>query len=741
MKKQKFDLTVVAPCFNEESNLKTLCKRLINTFKKRNIHGQIVLVNDCSTDNTGAVINDLVKSEPEIIKGVHHEYNQGLSAGWDTGIKNADGQYVCFIDADLQNPPEEVGKLYRELIFSNVDMVQGSRSTIGRLKDSRYILSRGLNILLNLLFDMHAKDNKSGFVIASKNVMQQVLYRRKDYKFFHTFITISARSKGFSIKEVETLFQNRNAGQSFIPKLPLKLIKDVLVDLYKGFIEFRISPDTKDHLDEFLNKNPCQAKHHYTGFRKFLLDLYFATSPLHKWMITSRSKKMYLSLKQTEWLSKEKIKELQEFKLQRLINHCYQHVPYYREIFDQNSIQPDEIKSIEDLTQLPMINKSDVRENLYFDLFADNHVKNDLYKISTSGSTGEPFVTFADRMQLEMRFATTLRALEWTGWNFGDKQARLWHQTIGMSITQIIREKVDAWFMKRLFVPAYEMKDSNLKSFVKKIARHNPVLVDGYAESFNFLAQYINKNEIPGFKPKAIMTSAQVMPEQVRKIIEEKFTCKVFDKYGSREFSGIAYECDHQNGHHIMAESYIVEIIKDGRPAKPGEIGEVLITDLNNYSVPLIRYRIGDLATAVDNNNTCSCGRGLPLIGKIEGRSQAIVVGTNNTWIPGTFFAHYFKEYDYAVRQYQIVQEKLNEIDLKIIKGEQFNTIEMNKIVEGLMKFLGEAMKINVVYVDEIPLVKTGKRTAIISKLNLDFQNLNGLEFNESKEEDFASHT
>ena len=127
-------------------------------------------------------------------------------------------------------------------------------------------------------------------------------------------------------------------------------------------------------------------------------------------------------------------------------------------------------------------------------------------------------------------------------------------------------------------------------------------------------------------------------------------------------------------------------------------------------------------------------GRGLPMIGKIEGRSQAIVVGTNNTWIPGTFFEHYFKEYDYAVRQYQIVQNTLEEIDLKIIKGEQFNEAEMENIVEGLKKFLGETMKINVVYVDEIPLVRTGKRTAIVSKLNLDFQNLTGLEANEIKE-------
>lgn len=732
MTTEKYDLTVIAPCYNEEANVDTLSTRLIATFNKHGIKGQVVLVNDCSTDSTAEKINALDANHPEV-KAIHHSQNKGLTGGWDTGITHADGRYVCFIDADLQNPPEEVWRLYREITFTHADLVQGSRSIIGRLKDGRYILSRGLNFMLNCLFGMNLEDNKSGFVIALKENMQQMLYRRFKYDYFHTFISISAKAKGFSIRQIETLFQNRNAGESFIPSVPAMLVFKVLWDLVKGFIEFRLFPDTKDHLTEFLKKNPVEKDVEHKGFRKFLVDLYFATSPLHKWMITSRAKKMYKSLKKTEWLSPEKIKELQELKLRRLINHCYYHVPFYRERFDEKGISPDDIQTIEDLPKLGFLSKDDVRGNLYFDLFADNHKKEDLYKISTSGSTGEPFVTYADRMQLEMRFATTLRALEWTGWNFGDRQTRLWHQTIGMSISQVIREFIDAWFMKRQFIPAYEMSDDSLKDFVKKITKHKPVLVDGYAESFNFLAQYIQKYDMPGFKPKAIMTSAQAMPEHVREMIEDKFDCKVFDKYGSREFSGIAYECDHQNGHHVMAESYIVEIVKDGRPAEPGEIGEVIITDLNNYSVPFVRYRIGDLAVAVDNSTPCSCGRGLPMIGKIEGRSQAVIVGANKSWIPGTFFAHYFKEYDYAVRQYQIVQTKLGSITLKIIKGEQFSEVAEQEIVTGLYKFLGDDMEIITEYVDEIPLVRTGKRTAVVSELKLDFQNLSGMDINKSE--------
>src|SRR6516225_5053080 len=233
-----------------------------------------------------------------------------------------------------------------------------------------------------------------------------------------------------------------------------------------------------------------------------------------------------------------------------------------------------------------------------------------MLKITTSGSTGEPFVCYADKYQLEMRWAATLRAMEWTGYRFGDRQARLWHQTIGMSLGQIIRERIDAVFSRRIFIPAYEMSDNNLPRSMEKLRKFRPVLIDGYPELFNFLAHYIKQHGLQGVRPKGIISSAQTLPDQSRQVIEEAFQCRVFDKYGSREFSGIAYESQGHDGHLVVAENYIVEILKEGRPAKPGELGEVVITDLNNRCMPLIRYRVGDLAVAIDNTVPSPCGRG-----------------------------------------------------------------------------------------------------------------------------------
>jgi len=721
----QYEISVVVPCYNESENAIALVERLQQVFEKYNLSGQVVLVNDASKDETGKIIDGLAARYQNVL-AVHHQENRGIAGGWQTGLDHSQGKYICLIDADLQYLPEEVWRLYREIEASRVDMVQGFRSTIERLRDSRYLFSKTLNILLNTCFNMSLRDNKSGFVIARRDTLEDILKHRFRYYYFNTFIAVAAKAKGYSIREVETLFKNRNLGTSYIQGFPLKLILKVFADILTAFFEYNLfNSPRKEDFETFIERNPVvHPIETYKGWRRLLFELYFITMPLHKWKITSTAKQYYYLLKKSEWLSADQIRKLQQIRLRHLIRHIYHHVPYYSNLMQSLHLTPEDIQTIEDLQKLPLLGKEVIRENLYFDLFADNHKKDEMLKIATSGSTGEPFVTYADRHQLEMRWATTLRATEWTGWRFGDKQARLWHQTLGMTPLQVFKEYLDAWLMRRMFIPAYEMSEANLIDTFNRLKRFNPVLIDGYAESFNFLAHYAKNHQVTDLKVKAIMSSAQIMPPQIRQSIEHAFSTSVFDKYGSREFSGIAYECDHHQGHHVMAESYIVEILKDGRPAKPGEIGEVVITDLNNFSVPLIRYRLGDLAMAMDANELCTCGRGLPRIGQIEGRAQALVFCANGTWLPGTFFAHFFKDYDYAVRQYQVIQEEKGAIDLKIVPESQYSAVVISEILDKLRGFMGETMKINVQLVDEIPLVKTGKRTGVISRLKFDFQKI-----------------
>jgi phenylacetate-CoA ligase len=290
-----------------------------------------------------------------------------------------------------------------------------------------------------------------------------------------------------------------------------------------------------------------------------------------------------------------------------------------------------------------------------------------------------------------------------------------------MSPVQALKEKIDALFMRRKFIPAFEMTEESIQRLIATIEKFKPVLMDGYAESLNLIS--LVSSTTATHSPKAVMSSAQQLTDLTIGRIESQFGAKVLDKYGSREFSGIAYQCLNSANHHVQDESYIIEILVDGRIALPGEIGEVVITDLNNFSMPLIRYRIGDLAKAV-KQEACSCGRSHKQIGEITGRTQALIACKNGVWLPGTFFAHFFKDYDFAIRHYQVMQEKVGGFEVRVVPNYQFNESLEGKIIRELHTYAGQETLIKVVLVDEIPLLKTGKRTPVISRVPYDFQDI-----------------
>jgi len=444
--------------------------------------------------------------------------------------------------------------------------------------------------------------------------------------------------------------------------------------------------------------------------------------PLHAWLIRGRHvRRLLMELRESQFFSENALRDLQLQRLRAIVKHHYETSQFFRQRLDDLRIEPNQILSLEDLSKLPFLSKDDVRENLLNGLLSSDVPEAHRIRIATSGSTGVPLTIYANREQLEARFAATLRALEWTGWRFGDRQVRLWHQSLGMSRLQTLREHADALLLRRKFIRAFEISDRNIESCISKISRHRPVLIDGYAESLNFLASYVSVKAKEEIRPRAVMSSAQALPIGTRREIEQGFQTEVFDKYGSREFSGIAYECQSHSGHHVVEECYIVELLVDGRPARPGEIGEVVVTDLLNRATPMIRYRIGDLAEAMPQNPPCSCGRPHFRIGEIAGRSQAIVHCANGVWLPGTFFAHFFKEFDSIIKFFQIEQSQKGSFKLNIVEGPNSSDGDVAKMISDLRKFVGDT-KIQINRVMEIPLLQTGKRSPVISSISEDFQ-------------------
>jgi phenylacetate-CoA ligase len=722
MNAQPVALSVVVPCYNEEFNIPELTARVLATFDAGKIIGELVLVDDGSKDGTARVIREQALLHPGLVSGQFHAKNAGLAAAWRTGVAATRGTHVAVLDADLQYQPEDVLRLLRTLLDHSVDVVQGWRSAVGREKGNRYYLSRGFNALLNGAFGMNLQDNKSGFVCCAKEVMQDLLTFEGSYHYWQSFIMVAAHAKGYSYREVETLFENRKQGTSFLEGKAYGAAAKSLVDLGKAVWEYRFNREPHDVARQFLRKHavpvaePPSKAAHPARWR-----VYMSTFERTHWMITKEVERFYEILNATQWLSPAQIRELQDEKLRRLVRHAYRTVPYYRVSMQERKLRPEDIRGQDDLHKLPLLTKDQVKKHLYFDMMEEGVSHSEILKVTTSGSTGEPFVCYANREQLEFRWAATLRSQEWTGYRFGDPTVRLWHQTIGMNRVQSAQEYADAYLSNRTFIPVFEMTDGSLEQMIRLIERKQPVLIDGYAEALDFLAQFISARGGLDFQPKALMSSAQTLPQKSREVIEQAFGCKVFDKYGSREFSGIAYESDAHSGHLVVAEGYIVEVLVDGRPAQPGEVGEVVITDLNNYCMPFIRYRIGDLAEAMPQDLS-PCGRGLPRLGAIQGRVQSIIQGTDGHFVPGTFFAHALKEYDYAIQRFQVVQEVAGAIRFRVVKGGRYSDDVMDEVKRLIRRYLGEELRIDVEFVENIEMVRTGKRLASISKLAIDFQ-------------------
>ncbi|TMA30780.1 MAG: glycosyltransferase [Deltaproteobacteria bacterium] len=378
------ELSVLIPCYNEEGNLPELVERTERVFERRGITGEIILVDDGSEDGTGAEIDTLAATRPGVI-ALHHPTNRGMAAAWKSALERSRGRYVLTIDADLQYQPEAIAQLHREMCFSKADLVQGWRSPLERnTSDIRYYLSRGLDYLLKIAFDMQQHDVKSGFVIYKREVFEEILAHAPGYFYFQTFVAVAAKAKGFSIRQVETLFEQRRAGRSFIGRLPVGVIARTFVDLGRALFEFRFREPKDQSLALAVADRAAPTSNDEPWRRRYDLA-YRALIPVHHWAISRNAPRYLDELRRTQWLPREQIEHLQLRRLRRLVQHASEHVGYYRELFLTAGITPDSIRTLDDLRRIPVLSKQALRENLYFDLLSDNHDKQKIQKIVTSG--------------------------------------------------------------------------------------------------------------------------------------------------------------------------------------------------------------------------------------------------------------------------------------------------------------------------------------------------------------------
>lgn len=238
---ERIELSVLVPCFNEEANIPELIERLDKTFANGGLIGEVVLVDDGSSDRTWEVIQ-AEAARHAFITPVRHERNRGLTQAWRSALEASRGRLVCVIDADLQYQPEDILRLKSTLDQTDCDIVQGWRSLAGRKRDHRYYWSRGLNWILNRVFGTRLRDVKSGFVVCPTEILTDLMSFRGQYAYWQCFLMVAAHAKGYSYQEIETVFAERRAGTSFLANIPVKVIFRVLLDLVPAIREYRVSP-------------------------------------------------------------------------------------------------------------------------------------------------------------------------------------------------------------------------------------------------------------------------------------------------------------------------------------------------------------------------------------------------------------------------------------------------------------------------------------------------------------------
>lgn len=428
-------------------------------------------------------------------------------------------------------------------------------------------------------------------------------------------------------------------------------------------------------------------------------------------------------LEQSQWWDRETLRQYQWKKIKAILNFAFKNNSFYRKRFDELDVHPRCINDFSDVAKIPILTKDDVNKNLP-DLISSGHSPKTLVCDNTSGSTGRNLIFYNDRNTLDWMTAAVLRNMAWYNVGFGDKRIILWGSLINDPFRQRLYMKARNFLLREQLVSSYELDAQRLALLVSRIRSHKPKALIGYVSALEILAQFIQKHGLHDVRVPAVVPAAETLFEDQRQLFENAFHGEVFNRYGCHEFNGIAHECSAHDGMHINAETVYVEVLKNGRPAAPGEIGEIVITDLENFGAPFIRYRMEDLGALKED--ACRCGRGLPLLKAVEGRVYDLVSCPNGTIQTGTFFCKITRSVE-GIEQFQVIQESKERIRLKLVTNKAFHPDSFSFLRNNIKLHCGQAMDVVFDLVKHIETLKSGKRRYIISLQNRDKTDLPGL--------------
>ncbi len=418
------------------------------------------------------------------------------------------------------------------------------------------------------------------------------------------------------------------------------------------------------------------------------------------------------AMEQSQYWPRARLEELRVERLRALLRHAGAYVPYYRELFARIGFDAGGDIGLDDLARLPLLDKATIRAHA--DALKSAQARG-LARFNTGGSSGEPLIFYIGNERVSHDVAAKWRATRWWGVDVGDPEIVLWGSPIELGAQDRMRQWRDR-IMRTVLLPAFEMSPAKVDGFIAHMRVRRPRMLFGYPSAFAHIATHARERGIAlddlGIRV-AFVTSERLYPHQ-RELIENVFGCPVANGYGGRDAGFIAHQCP-AGGMHLTHEDIIVEIVDgQGKPLPVGERGEIVVTHLATRDFPFIRYRTGDIGVLDDG--ACVCGRTLPLLREIEGRSTDFLVARDGTVMHGLALIYIVRDLP-GVRQFKIVQESLDLTRILLVTDADFDAACLAGIEAGAKARLGADVTVRVERVAEIPPERSGKYRYVVSKV------------------------
>jgi phenylacetate-CoA ligase len=420
-------------------------------------------------------------------------------------------------------------------------------------------------------------------------------------------------------------------------------------------------------------------------------------------------------LQRTQYLSRDELHSLQSSALAKLIDHAYRNVPLYRSHFEARGLTPNDVRTPEDLPKLGLIRRPDLRARKAD--WASIAPPLPTVRKQTSGTTGEPLLFGFEPESEHWRRAVRFRGYEWAGYRPGDRVLHFWGAPAPTAPPWKARMKMalDHVMHRELYVPCAIMTEERLAEVVDVIRRRKPTALICYSQAGAELARFITRNGLRTWEAIPTICGAERVGARERADLEAAFG-PVFDVYGCREVMMIAGECELHDGLHVSMENLVVEIVvtENGRerPARDGETGEVVLTDLHNFGMPFIRYANGDIATA-GTTRRCGCGRTLPRIRSVQGRVSETLRDADGAAVSGIAMSFAIQDVSSAVRQFQVVQHRDGSVTIKLVQLEELSAAALAHVHKCAQRLLA-GVQIRVEVVPDLPRSAAGKHHLVV---------------------------